>query len=78
VNDMARPCKFCLCVKNTGFEASLEVRKIYVRVRDARAEEHGFVRIVDESDEDYLYPQAMFVPIEVPQEGKLAFSSTAS
>ena len=54
----------------------MEVRKIYVQVRDTRAEEHGLVRIVDECGEDYLYPQKMFVPIEVPRKGKLAFSAT--
>lgn len=74
---MARPSKFSLCVKNAGYEASLEVRKIYVRLRDSRAEAHGLVRIVDESGEDYLYPEEMFVPIEVPQKGKPAFSATA-
>jgi hypothetical protein len=75
---MAKPSKFSLCVKNAGFEASLEARKIYVRLRDARGEAHGLVRIVDESGEDYLYSQTMFVSIEVPEEGKPAFSSTAS
>ena len=74
---MEHRSKFSLCVKNTGYDASLEVRKIYVQLRDTQAEEHGLVRIVDESGEDYLYPEEMFVPIEVPRKGKLAFSATA-
>ena len=71
---MERRSKYSLCVKNNGYEASLDVRKVYLQLRDARAEAHGLVRIVDESGEDYLYPQALFVPIEVPRKGKLAFS----
>ncbi len=76
MNLMERRSKYSLCVKNTGYKASLEVRKIYLQLRDARADEHGLVRIVDESGEDYLYPQALFVPIEVPRKGKLAFSAS--
>jgi hypothetical protein len=70
---MHRSSKFLLCVNNADYRASLEARKVYVRLRDPRAEEHGLVRVVDESGEDYLYPEALFVPIEVPRKGKLAF-----
>lgn len=74
---MQRRSKFVLCVRNTGYLASLEVRKIYVQIRDAHAGDHGLARIIDESGEDYLYPEEYFVPIEVPRKGKLAFSVTA-
>jgi hypothetical protein len=59
--------KFVVCVKNEGYEVSLELRKIYEVVLDAKAAEHRLVRVVDESGEDYLYPQAYFLPIELPQ-----------
>ena len=49
-----------VCVDNDGYAASLEKRKIYVALRDAGAEKHGMLRIVDESGEDYLYPKAFF------------------
>lgn len=56
-----------VCVNNEGYLASLERRKIYVALRDADAERHGLVRIVDESGDDYLYPKAFFRPIALPQ-----------
>jgi hypothetical protein len=55
-----------VCVDNDGYPASLETRKIYVALRDAEAAGRGLLRIVDESGEDYLYPQAMFRSIELP------------
>jgi hypothetical protein len=59
--------RFVVCVKNEGYPASLELRKIYQVVADARAEKHGFIRVVDESGEDYLYPAEYFVAIELPR-----------
>ena len=65
--------EFALCVKDGGYPASLEVRKIY-RVRpDSDARQHGMIRVVDESGEDYLYPEDLFVPIEVPTAAHTAF-----
>ena len=59
--------KFVVCVRNDGYPASLETRKIYQVVPDAKAAEHELVRMIDESGEDYLYPASYFVPIELPQ-----------
>ena len=53
-----------VCVQHTGFEVSLELYKIYLVLPDEDASQHGLVRVVYESDEDYLYPQTLFVPIE--------------
>jgi hypothetical protein len=55
-----------ICLDNDGYEVSLERRKIYVAVPDARAERHGHLRIIDESGEDYLYPSERFVPADLP------------
>jgi len=55
--------KYYVCVNNEGYAASLELRKIYRILPDALAEKHGMVRVIDESDEDYLYPAACFVAI---------------
>ena len=55
-----------ICLDNSGYEASLERRKIYVAVRDARAERLGHIRVIDESGEDYLYPRRLFVPADLP------------
>lgn len=59
--------KFVICLRNDGYEASLERRKIYVALEDADAARHGQVRVVDESSEDYLYPAALFSPVDLPQ-----------
>jgi hypothetical protein len=56
-----------VCIDNDGYPASLEKRKIYIALRDAVAEKHGLLRIVDESGEGYLYPRAFFRSIALPQ-----------
>jgi hypothetical protein len=58
--------KFLLCVDNTGYTASLEVRKLYEALPDKKAERHNQVRIVDESGEDYLYPCDFFSSVRLP------------
>lgn len=64
---------FAVCVKNEDYPASLEVRKIYEVIPDQKAAKHGLVRIIDESGEDYLYPQDFFVPIEIPEDAETVF-----
>jgi len=69
--------RFVVCIKNDGYPASLEVRKIYEVIPDARAAEHQLIRVVDESGEDYLYPADYFTPIEVPQVAMRVFAVAA-
>ena len=57
---------YAVCVRNDDYPASLELRKLYPVLEDAFAAQHGMVRVVDESGEDYLYPNDFFVPIELP------------
>ena len=59
--------RFAVCVRNRGYEASLERNKIYVVLLDRDAEKDGDLRVVDESGEDYLYPADWFVAVEVPK-----------
>ncbi len=61
-----------VCIDNKDYPASLERRKIYVSLRDAGAEKHGLLRVVDESGDDYLYPKASFRSIALPQAVKKA------
>jgi hypothetical protein len=63
-----RSKRFVVCLKNTGYEASLEPRKIYEVLRDEKAEKHRQLRVIDESGEDYLYPERFFAVIELPQQ----------
>ena len=69
--------QFVLCIRNKGYAASLELRKIYVSVTDKTAEQRGFVRVIDESGEDYLFPTDFFVAIDVPQAARDAFADVA-
>jgi hypothetical protein len=92
---------FAICIKNTDYEVSLELRKLYeiyhrqMKIRflkisqvidnqvivknietensiadgilpDAKSETLGMVRVVDESGDDYLYPQTFFIPLSLP------------
>ena len=66
---------FVLCIDNEGYPASLEPRKIYQALSDPVSESRGFLRVIDESGEDYLYPARFFVTIQVPQEAERAFPS---
>jgi hypothetical protein len=66
--------RFVLCIDNEEYPASLELRKVYECVLDSQAESLGQLRVVDESGEDYLYPQEMFIPLEIPAQALEAFS----
>ena len=59
--------KFVLCVKNDDCD-DLEKRKVYRMIPDEQAEKDGYLRVIDESGEDYLYPASYFVRIQLPQE----------
>ena len=63
--------KFALCIENKDCE-DLEKRKIYQILPDDGAEKEGYLRVVDESGEDYLYPQSYFVLIPLPREAQEA------
>jgi len=64
-------------VNNERYPASLERRKIYAALREADAGKHGLVRIVDESGDDYLYPEALFRSIALPQAVRKAVLAAA-
>ncbi len=58
--------KFAVCVDNTDYPASLELRKVYRVLSDPEAEQDGYLRVIDESGEDYLYPADYFVLVDFP------------
>ncbi|MCC6532451.1 MAG: hypothetical protein IT531_07880 [Burkholderiales bacterium] len=66
-----------VCVKNEGYEVSLELRKIYVAIEDEEGKSHRMVRVIDESGDDYLYPQKYFLPISLPQPARRAVLTAA-
>jgi hypothetical protein len=57
--------KFVLCVR-PGDAEDLEARKVYAALPDPKAAKEGYLRIVDESGEDYLYPAECFVLVKLP------------
>ena len=59
--------RFAVCIRNKGYEASLEKGKLYRVVPDQDAEAHGYLRIVDESGEDYGYTASRFFAIDLPK-----------
>jgi len=59
---------FAVCLRNAGYAASLEVRKLYAFLDDPDAEANNLIRVVDESGEDYLYPARLFRKLLLPAE----------
>ena len=70
---MGNESKFVICIENKNYPASLEFGKIYRAVEDEKAAEHKMTRVIDESGEDYLYPERFFVAIKLPQVAEDAF-----
>jgi hypothetical protein len=69
--------RYYICTNNDGYAVSLELRKIYEALPDPDAERHGQVRIIDESNDDYLYPAGCFVEITLSQAIKQALKLAA-
>jgi hypothetical protein len=68
--------RFVICVRNEDCD-DLEPRKIYSVIPDSAAAKDGYVRVIDESGEDYLYPEAYFVRIDLPSAVEKALLSAA-
>jgi len=60
--------KFAVCVENKGFEASLEIGKLYEVVTDPDAESDDMIRVIDEDGEDYLFEVKNFYPLPIPND----------
>lgn len=71
---MATQYRYAMCVKNRGYPASLEVRKVYRVIPDESAERSRMVRVIDETGEDYLYPAGYFIAVELPRGAVRLFS----
>lgn len=70
------PIRFLVCVRNDGYPESLELRKLYRVLPDAKAAKVDFVRVVDESGEDYLYPKGFFAPVRLAPPARRALAAT--
>ena len=61
-----RRTKFGVCIDNSGYPASLEAGKLYPVIADEGAAKHGYLRVIDESGEDYAYSAERFFMLDVP------------
>jgi hypothetical protein len=61
--------QFVLCIENSDCE-DLEKRKLYQILPDVAATQEGYMRVIDESGEDYLYPESYFILIELPRQAE--------
>ena len=59
-----------ICIDNSGYPASLELHKIYTVLPDDRAAEDEYLRVIDESGEDYLYSIKRFLPVNLPEQAQ--------
>ena len=64
---------FAICINNGGYVDDLKVKTIYQILPDESATRRDYIRVIDETGEDYLYPANLFVPIEGPREAEEAF-----
>lgn len=71
-----RETGFAVCIDTRGYEASLENVKLYWLLPDREAEAHGYVRVIDESGEDYGYAAERFFPLSIPAALARALRST--
>lgn len=70
--------EFVICIKNERNPASLIVGKVYRKLRDADAEKHNLIRVIDEDTSEragYLYPASMFAAIELSKTAECALAS---
>ena len=67
---------FVLCVKNRDRD-DVEKGKVYSVLPNAKAKREGYLRIVDESGEDYLYPASYFITVDLPAEARAALSAAS-
>lgn len=68
--------RFALCIENMDCD-DLEKGKVYRSIPDDDAAQEGYLRIVDESGEDYLYPESYFVLVDLPQKARDALLAKA-
>ena len=62
--------RFAICINDGGYVDDLKVRTVYQILPDESAAKSNYVRVIDETGEDYLYPANLFVEIEVPREAE--------
>jgi hypothetical protein len=62
-----------MCINNDGYLVSLTLRRVYKVISTEKEEQNGWVRVVDDTEEDYLFPASRFVPVQIPKEAEPSF-----
>jgi hypothetical protein len=70
MGDQNTATRFVICVNDGGYVDDLRVRTVYHLLPDDSAAKSDYIRIIDETGEDYLYPANLFVPIDLPREAE--------
>ena len=70
--------RFAVCINNSAYPDDLKVRTIYQVLADESGARSNYIRVVDETGEDYLYPAELFVIIDVPAEAQKVFMQAVS
>jgi len=70
--------RFAICINHGGYPESLEALKIYQVLPDPEAAKHRQLRVIDESGEDYLYFEELFIQVDFPASVEMALSQTAT
>ncbi len=65
---------YVLCIENRDCDDLIK-GKVYRIVSDPKAAEEAYLRVIDESGEDYLYPESYFTQVEIPQEVEEALAA---
>lgn len=65
--------KFVMCIDNKAYPRDLALHKVYKDIATEQERVGGWVRVVDETGEDYLYSAASFVPVQFPVEAEKSF-----
>lgn len=69
--------QFAVCIDNSAYPDDLRVRTVYQILPDDSAARSNYIRVIDETGEDYLYPAEYFVSVNLPPEAAKALMVTA-
>ena len=64
------------CINNEGYPISLVKNAVYKTMPDDEAAKHNLIRVIDESGEDYLYPESYFISAEIADKPKRQVQDT--
>ena len=71
----SKKVEFALCI--SGAEPDLEFRMVYRVLADESASRSKYLRVIDESAEDHLYPAKYFVLVDVPMKARRALTAAS-